>query len=224
MRGVLQVLRDDPCWPLVRLWGKILAAILRRMRNVSVGKGLIVLGRPLIDIRGGSRLEMGAEVTLSSRNRGYHVNMHAPVKLFADRPGAVIRIGAQSRLNGCCLHACESIEVGARCLLAANVQIFDGSGHSLSFPDVEQRIYSQGESRPVVLEDDVWIGANAIVLPGVRIGRGSVIAAGSVVSRSIPPMVVAGGNPARILRDYSSLEEWPVAASAELLSAGQKML
>ncbi len=55
-------------------------------------------------------------------------------------------------------------------------------------------------SEPIVIEDKVWIGSNVVVLPGVRIGRGSVIGAGSVVSRDIPPMVVALGAPCRVLR------------------------
>src|SRR4051812_14971139 len=55
-------------------------------------------------------------------------------------------------------------------------------------------------SEPIVIEDKVWIGSNAVVLPGVRIGYGSVVGAGSVVSRDIPPMVVAVGVPARVLR------------------------
>lgn len=55
-------------------------------------------------------------------------------------------------------------------------------------------------SEPIVLEDKVWIGSNVVVLPGVRIGYGSVIGAGSVVSRDIPPMVVAVGTPCRVLR------------------------
>ena len=55
-------------------------------------------------------------------------------------------------------------------------------------------------SEPIVIEDKVWIGSNAVVLPGVRIGFGSVIGAGSVVSRDIPPMVVAVGAPCRVLR------------------------
>ncbi|WP_329416440.1 sugar O-acetyltransferase [Streptomyces sp. NBC_00704] len=55
-------------------------------------------------------------------------------------------------------------------------------------------------SEPIVIEDKVWIGGNAVVLPGVRIGYGSVIGAGSVVSRSIPPMSVALGAPCRVIR------------------------
>ena len=76
----------------------------------------------------------------------------------------------------------------------------DGSGHDLSFHDVENRINTTGSTRPVVIEDCVWIGANSIVLPGVRIGKGSVVAAGSVVTQNIPAMVLAGGIPAKTLK------------------------
>ncbi len=55
-------------------------------------------------------------------------------------------------------------------------------------------------SKPIVIEDKVWIGSNAVVLPGVRIGFGAVIGAGSVVSRDIPPMTVAVGTPCRVVR------------------------
>jgi galactoside O-acetyltransferase len=58
-------------------------------------------------------------------------------------------------------------------------------------------------SEPIVIEDKVWIGSNCVVLPGVRIGYGSVIGAGSVVSRDIPPMVVAVGTPCRVARQIT---------------------
>ena len=57
------------------------------------------------------------------------------------------------------------------------------------------------EIRPVIIEDDVWIGARVIILPGVTIGTGSVIGAGAVISKSIPPYSVAVGNPARIVKN-----------------------
>ncbi len=56
------------------------------------------------------------------------------------------------------------------------------------------------KNEPVVIEDDVWIGAQAVILPGVRIGEGAVVAAGAVVTKDVPPFTVVGGVPARILR------------------------
>jgi acetyltransferase-like isoleucine patch superfamily enzyme len=137
---------------------------------------------------------------INSSNAGYHVNMHSAVKLMADRPGARIHIGEGTRIHGSCIHAYRSITIGKRCLIAANCQIIDCNGHELSFDDVEARIHTTSDGRPVVIEDAVWIGANSIVLPGVRIGRGSVVAAGSVVVKDVPPMAVVAGNPARIVK------------------------
>ncbi len=182
-----------------RAWNRWLAARISARRDVSVDGRLWVNGRPLIDLREGGRLELGDGVLLNSSNRGYHLNLHAPVKLFADRPGALIRIGSGTRVHGSCIHAYQAIEVGERCLIAANCQIMDGSGHDLALDEPARRGETCGMSSPVRIHDDVWLGTGTIVLPGVEIGTGSVVAAGSVVTKDIPAQVLAGGNPARVL-------------------------
>jgi acetyltransferase-like isoleucine patch superfamily enzyme len=62
------------------------------------------------------------------------------------------------------------------------------------------------KSEPVIIEDHVWIGSKAIILPGVRIGSRSTIGAGSIVTRNIPPRCVAAGNPARVLRHLTEFD------------------
>ena len=171
-------------------------------KNIFIKGNLIIKGRPLIDIHKKSRLYIGYGVTLNSRNKGYHINLHSSVKLFADKPGAEIRIGDKTRIHGTCIHAYETIVIGDNCLIAANCQIFDGNGHDLSFLNIENRINTKGESRPIIIEDSVWISANTIILPGVKIGKGSVITANSVVVKNIPQMVIAGGNPAVVIKRY----------------------
>jgi acetyltransferase-like isoleucine patch superfamily enzyme len=109
------------------------------------------------------------------------------VKLLADRAGAEINIGSHSRLNGVCVHAVRSISIGARCLIAAGVQILDSHGHIASMHDPSGRINTTDDGSAVIIEDDVWIGLNAIVLPGTRIGYGSIVGAGVVVAGAIPP-------------------------------------
>jgi acetyltransferase-like isoleucine patch superfamily enzyme len=167
--------------------------------NIDVRGKIILDGIPIIDISKGARLEISNNVSLGSTNRGHHINIYAPVKLFADRDGACIRIGENTRLSATCIHAYELVSIGRNCLIAANCQIMDNSGHDLSFDNVENRINTGGSTKPVAIEDNVWIGANSIILPGVKIGAGSVISAGSVVSRNIPPMVIAMGNPAVVV-------------------------
>lgn len=180
---------------LLNLW-------LSQKRNVFIKGRPSISGRPIIDIRRGAHLFIGEGVTLNSKNKGYHINMHSPVKLMADRPGATIRIGDKTRIHGTCIHAYQSIEIGSNCLIAANCQIFDGNGHDISFENVANRINTTGKSNPIRIEDNVWIGANTVILPGVTIGNGSVISANSVVVKDVPRMAIAGGNPAVIIKNH----------------------
>lgn len=187
-------------WWIKRISIKVYAARLSLIRGLELGADVYFRGMPSIGIARGARIRIGDGVMINSSNAGYHVNMHSTVKLLADRAGAVIEIGEGTRIHGACLHAYNAIRVGRHCLIAANCQIMDCNGHELSFDDVDARIYTTSAGKPVVIEDAVWLGANVIVLPGVRIGRGSVVAAGSVVVKDVPPMVVVAGNPAKIVK------------------------
>lgn len=91
----------------------------------------------------------------------------------------------------------RSVTIGARCLIGDCVLILDSDFHDLS---AEGRHHLPAVKAPVVIEDNVFIGSRAIILKGVTIGRDSVIGAGSVVVRSIPPGVIAAGNPAKVIR------------------------
>ncbi len=85
-------------------------------------------------------------------------------------------------------------------LIGSGCLITDTDSHPLHWEDRLINDDSKTKSKPIVIEDNVFIGARSIVLKGVTIGFGSVIGAGSVVTQSIPPNVVACGNPARIIK------------------------
>ena len=92
----------------------------------------------------------------------------------------------------------SSITIGRRVLIGTNVEVFDSDFHGIR---VEDRTASKVEwAKPVVIEDDVFLGSNVRVMKGVTIGRGSVIANSSLVVSDIPPGSVAGGNPARVIK------------------------
>jgi acetyltransferase-like isoleucine patch superfamily enzyme len=169
---------------------------------VAVGQGVRAIGIPLIDARNGGRILIGDGVVLNSRNKGYFGPLFGPVKLFADQPGSVVRIGRGTRIHGSCIHAYCSIDIGENCLIAGNCTIVDADGHTAFPPEIVDRLKVSSSGRPVVLEDNVWLGMNCIVLKGVRIGNGSVVSAGSVVTRDIPPFSVAAGNPAQIVKSF----------------------
>lgn len=88
------------------------------------------------------------------------------------------------------------MHIGANAFIAPGVCIAC-AGHAI---DPAQRAAGIGTSKPITIEDDVWIGANATVCGGVTIGKGSIIGAGSVVVKDIPAGVIAAGNPCRVLR------------------------
>jgi acetyltransferase-like isoleucine patch superfamily enzyme len=175
--------------------------VLSKKRGIILKGKLIVNGLPLISSKVGS-ITIHHNVTLNSSNYGYHINMYSPVKLSTSTKDAIIIIGANSRIHGTCIHAYEKITIGKNCLIAANCQIIDTSRHDLSFDNPEKRLIPSAKTKPVEIGDNVWIGANSIILPGVTIGSGSVIAAGSVVTKNIPPYTLAGGNPAKIIKSY----------------------
>lgn len=100
--------------------------------------------------------------------------------------------------NFCAIAEHTSIRIGERVLIGTGVEIVDSDFHGL---DIKDRGSSKPEwAKPVVIEDDVFLGSNARVMKGVTIGKGSVIANSSIVVKDIPSGVIAGGNPARVIR------------------------
>jgi len=172
-----------------------------RWRGVRGGAALRVFGMPLVTRAPGSTIHLGCRVALCSSARWNPVGVNHPVilrTLFAD---AEISIDDDCGLSGATVCAARSVRIGRACLIGANVVITDYDFHAVA--PARRRAVTARDAigcAPVVIEDNVWIGMNAIVLKGVRIGRNSVIAAGSIVTHSIPENCVAGGNPARLLR------------------------
>ncbi|NTU73275.1 acyltransferase [Candidatus Roizmanbacteria bacterium] len=99
------------------------------------------------------------------------------------------------------------VMIGNNCILAQNV-VISGLNHGYENPDVsikDQKV----KTKPIVIEDDCWIGANVTVAAGVTIGKHSVVGAGSTVTKSIPPYHVAVGNPAKLIKKYDiEKKEW----------------
>lgn len=95
------------------------------------------------------------------------------------------------------------ITIGDNVLIGAGVHVYV-SNHA--FEDTSKPIYQQGHSqiKPVTLHDECWVGANAIILPGVTVGKHAVVGAGSVVTSNVPDYTVVAGNPARIIKNLNS--------------------
>jgi maltose O-acetyltransferase len=129
---------------------------------------------------------------------GYPVDeMTKVVPPFHCDQGFNIKLGKNVLINyGCVLLDTGEIRIGDNVLIGPGVKIVTAK-HSLNAD--ERRDWSVSCS-PVRMEEDVWVGAGAVILPGVTIGARSVIGAGSVVTKDVPPDVVVGGNPAKVIR------------------------
>ncbi len=103
----------------------------------------------------------------------------------------------------------KTIKIGDKVLFGPNVSIRTDN-HNISSIGrfiYDSKKYFLQDDEEIVIEDDVWIGARVVILKGVRIGRGSVIAAGTVLTRSVPPYSVVGGVPGKIIRERWTEEE-----------------
>ena len=107
---------------------------------------------------------------------------------LGDRSG----IGINARINGECT-------IGSDVMMGADVIIITRN-HAFSRTDIPMMQQGFQKEKPVVIGNDVWIGDRVVILPGVTIGDGSILAAGAVVTRDVPPYAIVGGVPARILR------------------------
>lgn len=93
------------------------------------------------------------------------------------------------------------VTIGNNVILAQNIVV---SGLNHNYTDVNKPIYLQGETVGMItLEDDCWIGANAVITAGITVGKHSVVSGGAVVTKDIPPFSVAVGNPARVIKKYN---------------------
>lgn len=131
------------------------------------------------------------------------------------RPGPLLVFGDNVFIGvGCEFNIRARLEVGANCLIASRCYFVDHD-HGFSTRTIPMGEQTDGIEAPIVLEQDVWLGANVVVLKGVRIGQGAIIAAGSVVNKSVGAFEIWAGVPARKLRDRP-----PVAAGVDDVEGG----
>lgn len=164
--------------------GKIVA-FAWKMRGVEIQDRISVLGvSPHIAGKGSIKLGSLVSFRGCGSRSWFHVSANA-----------TLSIGSKSFINsGVMIDASSSINIGRNCLVGDCVVIQDSNYHEI---DEESGV----RTKSVTIGDNVWIGRNSIILPGVEIGDHSVIGAGSVVTRSVPPRSLAAGNPARVIRE-----------------------
>ena len=169
--------------------------LLARMWNIKLSAGCQFFGVTHFKRYPCSEISIGNHCGFRSSFRSNFVGLNRLCGISTHNKSARIRIGKNCGLSGTIIGAYESITIADCVIVGANTVITDFDWHPISKQTKEMK------SAPIVIDNDVWIGMNCVVLKGVHIGRGTVIAANSVVTRSIPEMVIAAGNPARVIRE-----------------------
>lgn len=199
LRGMLVRPRLGACGGRL-FWGRgvrlLFGRHLRLGRNVAIGDGCY------LSCFGAEGVTIGDNVRLKEQ-------VWLQVTGILTEPGRGVAIGHDTYIGPhCTLGAGGGLRIGANVTIGAYVDLL---AEDHAFADSGRPINRQGVVRQgIVIEDDCWIGNKVIVLDGVRVGRGSVIGAGAVVTRTLPPYSVAVGSPARVIRTRST----PVPAGA----------
>lgn len=165
----------------------VLAAHWYLRKADDVGPRVRVRGRPVVVNDG--RMHIGDRVQLNSTI--------ATTELVSG-PDGTLTIGPRTLVNfGCSLVALERLEIGPDCHVGPYTMMLDNDFH---YVEPERRL-ERPPSRPIVIGRNVWVGARSIIMSGVTVGDDSCVAAGSVVTKSVPPRSLVGGVPARVIKE-----------------------
>lgn len=190
-------LLNFPTTLCIKLYPRINRMILKA-HGVVFGKNIQIPGKVSWLIRG-ARITIGDNFYLSSGNGVNPIASNLQADVYVE-PGATLTIGNNVGMSSTRLWIHESARIGNNVKIGGCVLITDTDAHPMDY--MARRSSNEGtKSAPVVIEDDVWVGAHCIILKGVTIGARSIIGAGSVVTKSIPADCVAAGNPCRVIKN-----------------------
>lgn len=168
------------------------------IHNVRFGKNVVAAGGVLPIMQ----ISPNADSIVFGNNLVFHnyndAGWYSKCSIWV-KSNAFLSIGNNTGLNGVLVYASKSITIGSNVNIGGSTRIFDTDFHSLDYLDRRAEDIRKN-SKPIVIEDDVFIGTNCIILKGVKIGERSIVAAGSVVTKDIPKDEMWGGNPAKFIK------------------------
>jgi len=173
-------------------WYTFWTRLAARWWGVSLGNGCCFFGIPFFRRHPRSSIAIGDNCEFLSSHTSNLIGINRPCIISTLAEGAVIEIGANCGFSGTVIGCATRIVFGDNVRCGANALITDSDWHT-NDPRT-------GPNAPVFIGNNVWLGVNITVLKGVTIGDNTLVAAGSVVTKSLPPNVMAGGVPAKPLR------------------------
>lgn len=188
-----------------------------------------VLVRAILDGYGRARLRGRIDLDIGARSRMRIDRISGPAgcrisigpdciinsRIAFDRGGASFICGARCYIGASNLVAAEKIHLGDDVVISWGVTIVDHNSHAIAWEDRAtdvvgwakgQKDWQHVKIASVRLENKVWVGFNAIILKGITIGEGAIVAAGAVVTRDVPPYTIVAGNPAQVIRELRGKE------------------
>lgn len=170
-----------------------------RHRNVKLGRNLKIYGKLLFSISKDSVFNIGNNVILRSATKYNFVGINKPVSIFVNKNAKLV-IGNNNGFSGTSIFVTKKIVIGDYCNFGGNTAIWDTDFHPLEYQYRRIHEVSKIKSASIFIGDDVFVGANSIILKGVTIGNRVIIGAGSVVTKNIPEDEIWAGNPAKFIR------------------------
>lgn len=181
-------------------WSTLRTRLSCGIQGCVVGAGFCTTGEIRIKARATGSIIIGDHVRLLAHWRSNRVGLCVPVMLHSWEGGR-IEIGDHTGASSVIISSRSGVRIGKHCNIGGNVRIFDHDFHVL---DAEVRRGPRGcddcATKPITIGDDVFIGAQSIILKGVTIGDRAVIGAGSVVTKDVPADSIAAGNPAVVVK------------------------
>jgi len=183
-------------------YGKIFTTADKLLYNgrLRIESPFRVWGRIRFLIHGSGSISIGKDFHAVSTRRRSFITLFSPCHLTVVGTAEIV-LGDHVGLNGTTFVARKKIIVGDNTMIGPNTIIVDHDAHA-AWPPSERWI-RKGSSAEIIIEPDVWIGMNCIILKGVRIGIGSIIAAGSVVIEDVDPHSLYAGNPAKKVKEFA---------------------
>ncbi len=160
--------------------------------NGVLSKGIVYsCGSLFVSRDKNATIAIGSSCRFMSKTWGNKIGIQHKCMLSADNT-ATLTIGDRCSFSGVSIWCFDQIIIGNNVRVGANCLIMDGDAH--------QDDPRAGENKPIVIEDNVWLGGNVVVMKGVTIGKNSLIGMNSVVTKDIPANVIAAGNPCKVIR------------------------
>jgi acetyltransferase-like isoleucine patch superfamily enzyme len=178
----------------LRIWS-LLQITRLKLLGVEVAWDCWILGTPRIKRHPGSTIRLGRRVSLFSAAFANPLGPQTKCYLHTMVPGALIEIGDDAGISSSTIVARERVQIGERSIIGADSLIIDSDFHSLDAEMRRKAVTDNPKVIPVVVENDVFVGARCILLKGAILRNKAVLGAGSVLAKEVPAESVAWGNP-----------------------------